>query len=253
MTGLGRRVSALAIIAVVATALLGSAYTLWYEDLVLETRIETGTLSGAIYCGAISDNEAETWSSPPVDFPPHGEYPRANPLKTVAAGPSSSAGPDYPNQWVINISNAYPGYAMDCEVHTRNTGTVPWHVESIIFKVEKCETASGPCVEIVPGPQEWQTDCPDDQTGADCTWGNLGISPPNFPDGLDTWSPLYAGIENALGCQVHQNGDLESSLFIGVNQSAEESSFYRVTLTFTLNQWNESAYSGCTNLGPIPR
>lgn len=251
MTGLGRRVSALAIIAVVATALLGSAYTLWYEDLVLQTVVETGTLDGEIGCGSAIDNEISNWRSPPSFQPPHGGYPEAVPLKDVAVGPFSDGGDDFPHEWVIAVSNTYPGYALDCEVEIINTGTVPWHVENIAIKVEECETPAGPCTEIVPGPAEWATDCPTDQSGADCMWGNFGISPPNYPDGLDEWSPVFVEVENWTGCQVHANNDLEASLFIGVNQSALELTTYRITLTYTLNQWNESAYIGCTNNGPI--
>jgi hypothetical protein len=119
-------------------------------------------------------------------------------------------------------------------------------VENIEFTVEKCELPAGPCTPLGPPPASQTTTCPI-VSNSDCTWGDLGINPPDYPDGLEDWSPIYLEVENWEGCQVHQNQDLDASLFIGVNQSAKENTKYVISVTYTVNQWNESAWEGCNN------
>lgn len=246
MKGIGRRVSVLAICAVFATSLLGAAYTLWYEDLKLNVDVTTGTLDGAIGCGALGDNEMASW----LGFgQPFSSYPKAVPLKDVAHGnpdiipPLDPSGFDQPftseqgvddNTWQLTVHNTYPGYMMDCELHVFNTGTVPWHleVESIMI--------TGPNGDVL------NVDC----TGvgsptANCAAGNLGIGT-NSP----SWSPIYVQWKDFEGCQVHAGEELNSSFFVGVNQSALEGSDYNIMLKIRVHQWNESQWAGCGTLRP---
>jgi len=262
MNGLGRKASFLALAAILATALLGSAYTLWYEDLQFTAQVSTTSLDGQIRCGTISDNEDANWPAlPPPSgvFPPHTEYPQGpllgpgGTLKDVATGPVSSnaSPPGTFHNWSVVVANAYPGYALDCEVEVRNNAPLPWHVEDIQIVVEECELPAGPCVVLGPPPASQVTTCPLG-SATDCTWGDLGINPPTgYPGGLGNWSPLFVEVANWEGCQVHQNQDLEASLFIGVNQPAKENTKYVITLKYTINQWNESAWTGCSQPKPV--
>jgi hypothetical protein len=246
MNALGRKSAFLALLLVMATAVAGSAYTLWFEDLQLNVQATTTSLDGRIRCGTVSDNENPVWPATPPpsnDFPPHSEYPQADPLKNVAVGPTSTGSSPF-HTWSIVVSNTYPGWALDCEVEVRNNAPLPWHLETIVIKVEECVVPSGPCTTLTPPPASQVTNCPV-AAFTKCTWGDLGINPPDYPDGLDDWSPIYVEAPNWQGCQVHQNGVLEGSMFIGVNQSAKENTKYVITVTYTVNQWNESVWDGC--------
>ncbi len=251
---LGRQASSLAMVLVMSTALVGAAYTLWYEDVQISATVATTSLDGRIRCGALADSEdADEWPWPPPpsdDFPPHTEYPLGPLLgpggtpKDVAVGPVSSGSAPY-HEWSVTVSNAYPGYAFDCEVELLNNAPLPWHVENIEIVVQECPLPAGPCTTMVPPPASQITNCPV-ATSSDCTWGDLGINPPvGHPGGLANWSPVFVEVENWEGCQVHQNQDLEASLFVGINQPAKENTKYVITVTYTVNQWNESAWNGC--------
>lgn len=244
MTSIGKKAGLLALCSVIATALLGSAYSLWFEDVQISAVAATAELDGEIICGQVGDNEATNWPAPPTSQDPFGEYPEGpllgpgGTLKDVATQIISDGGEGYPHEWSLIVGNTYPGYALDCEVEIFNTASVPWHVEQMVITVEECEIPSGPCVLL----EAWELDC---ESEDDCFWGDLGINPPNYPDGLDEWSPVYVEVENFLGCQLHEGDDLAASLFMGVNQSAKENIEYRITLSYQVNQWNESIWGGC--------
>ena len=248
MKGLGRKASFLAVVAVVATAVVGSAYSLWYQDLSTTQDITTATLDAQITCTQPTENEDSQWA---VVGPFVQAYPKANPLKEVASVtvlPQTS--PFHTAE--LDISNAYPGYAWDCEAHIYNTGPLPWHLEDLVINVLECDSDGLHCVPVAspPPPASWAMQC----DAYSCWWGNLGISPPAFPAGLETWSPFYVAIPNWEGCQVHNtnlggvgNG---GSLQFGVNQSAKQHTRYKITIQYQVNQWNESSWTGCGNLKP---
>ena len=239
MRGLGRRVSLLAVFAVIATALLGSAYTLWYENLRLTMNVATATLDGQVQCGnaADNDNTPANWgllgahafySAPnPAAMPPSGVG------NIVASGPIDSTF----HTWQLTISNAYPGYALDCEFELFNNGSVPWRIETEVIQV----------------------DTPSQQTGYSSTCGapHVGLCwAGSYPTNATSWTdktglPIFAQAKDYRGCSV--NSGTQGSFFIGVNQSALEHATYRVTLKFQVNQWNESQWSDCNSSGPIAR
>jgi hypothetical protein len=240
MKGLGQRASFLAVLTVMATALLGAAYTLWSEDLKLTVNASTGSLDGYIYCGSTGDND---------DRPPLGDtiagFP--DPGKDVGDIVSKGnqdpdgAGPNIANHsYVLTVTNAYPGYAFDCEVHLVNTGTVPWHVE--IFEI----------MIMWPDGTSTTVDC--SLQGGNCIYGLNGSNPDNEnPQNDDNdWQlpdipPLFIKVPNFVGCQVHpgSNNDKSGSLIVGVNQAALEGETYQIMLKYRLNQWNESGWKDC--------
>jgi hypothetical protein len=59
-------------------------------------------------------------------------------------------------------------------------------------------------------------------------------------------------VANREGCQVHQNQNIQSSLFVGINQPAKENTKYVIELHYQVNQWNESAWNGCNQPKPPP-
>lgn len=249
MKGLGRKASFLAIVAVLATAVMGSAYSLWFEELSATTNITTSHLDAKIGCIKPVDNEmpVPNWQTGGwFDL-----YPNASPLKDVA----DTIVLTQPNSHLmeLQVSNAYPGYAWDCEIHITNPSPLPWHIEDFVIKVLECDSTGIICNPITPPPAPappWAMTC----TQYTCSWGSLGISPPNFPNGLAAWSPFNVVIPNWRGCQVHDTDLLGpfngGSLLFGVNQSAKENTKYKIQIEYQVNQWNESSYDGCGHMKP---
>jgi hypothetical protein len=232
---------------VFAVAAIGSAYSLWFEDVQLNTTASTVSLDGGIFCSPLGDNEVAGWP-PSFGGPFYAAYPNPAILKDV--GQASIVVPQANQHHAeITVTNAYPGYAVDCQVHVINTAPVPWHIENMQFTVQQCNSAGANCTPLIPGPSAWTTTC---QVGGNCSWGNLGINPPNYPLGLDTWSPVYAAVEDREGCQVHQYNSVAGSVMLGINQSALENVQYKISLDYTVNQWNESQWQGCGQLRPTP-
>ena len=227
---------------VLGTALIGSAYTLWFEDLELHADVTTGELDGWIICGTgVVDNDGfdinGDWLSDP-GFPLANifGYPHADPLKDV--GQVTKAENDGDHTYLIEIVNAYPGYAVDCELELRNQngGTIPWHVETLEIMVRKT-LPNGDVIELV-GPVV----C--DPFPGDCVWGTEPFEPP--PTAFDpNSSQISVVVPNFQGCQVHPGDEVDGSLIIGVNQAAMEGSKYEIWIKFQINQWNESGWSGC--------
>lgn len=223
MKGLGKKASLLALLAVVATALVGSAYTIWYDKLTATTTVSTSDLKGAILCATNLDNENLQWPAPPTTIEPFLEYPMASPLKDVATTLVTHQGSTV-QQWVLQVGNTYPGYMFDCELHIANTGKVPWHVEVAQIKVTL------PDGSVVYGA------CADGL----CTYGDRDWHTPGL-------SQVYVEVADFEGCQVHSGRDKNASFFVGVNQSAQQGAQYKVELTYQVNQWNESSWNSCGN------
>ena len=248
MEGLGRKASLLAAVAVISTALFGSAYTLWYQDLSTKTDIATATLDASITCLNPADNESATWPPPGIGGV-FQAYPVAAIVKDVAS--ASLVTQTDVHRVDLLISNAYPVYAWDCEIHARNTTSLPWHLEDIKITVLQCDANGNNCVPLNTPTGQWTTNCV--YVDGECTWGNMGINPPNYPQGLSSWSPLFVDVTDWEGCQVHNTSafGLSGSFFVGVNQSAKQNTTYKLTVEYQANQWNESNYTGvCGQLKP---
>jgi hypothetical protein len=245
MKGLGRKASFLALIAVMATALVGSAYTLWHEDLSSTQNISTASLDARITCAPPTDNENPLWPTPGFgSF--FAAYPVAAINKDVASVTLSPQAAPY-HEIEVLVSNAYPGYAFDCEVHISNPTNLPWHVEDERFQVLQCDQSGNNCVPLQPPPASWTTTC----TTFSCAWGDRGINPPTYPAGLSTWSPIFAQATNWKGCQVHLEDDfIGGSIFVGINQSAHQNTAYKIVFQYQVNQWNESSWTGCGVMKP---
>ena len=211
---------------VLGTALIGSAYTLWFEDLELHANVTTGELDGKIKCGTFADNDnqfPEVWAD--INF-----YP--NPGKDV--GEIVFWGNLDDHTYVLEIENAYPGYALDCEIEIENTGTVPFHIE-----IQDIEFKKNGQPLVLQNPLVCD--------GTLCIAGDVS---PTDPSGDD----LLVVMEDLHGCQIHPSiffGET-SSMIIGVNQSAMENSKYEIWIRFRINQWNESGWYGCNDPKEVP-
>jgi hypothetical protein len=227
MKGLGHKASLLTFAAVVALALIGAAYALWFENLDLTASVTTGTLDGSIVCESPAENEVNPfWSTIHV---PEKFYP--DPGKEVGEIVSSQS--IDPQTFEITVSGAYPGYMIDCETHLTNTGTVPWHIEweQIVVQLDSTVIETSTCD---PLNQFSQGFC------------YVGTPDPFNPDA----DPIYVKFPDFRGCQVHTDNDKTGSLFIGVNQSAQEATTYTVLMRFRVVQWNESDFIDCGHLLP---
>jgi len=229
MAGLGRKLSFLLAVAVIATATLGAAHTLWYEDLDLHTQVQTGTLDATIVCGVPGDNENPAWPSPPGLAQPFASYPKADPLKDVASPITVEATSQY--IYSLSVENAYPGYMLNCEYHGQNLGSVAVHVEQILIRVTRQQEGEAD-VDLGFGVCE----------GNFCRYGDRGVNPPNPGD---EWSEVWAQVANDEGCQLHTEEEVNGSFFVGINQPAHEEVTYLIEVIFQLNQWNESGWWGC--------
>ncbi len=236
MFSIGRTSGVLALVLVVVTALVGAAYTLWYEEVQVSATVSTANLDGQIQCGNAADNDEipNLWGQ----LGPHRFYLPPSPLKDIGDIVSSAPSDSTYHNWVLTISNAYPGYAFDCQFELFNNGTVPWHIETEVIAVD------------TPDPQaDYTGQCGSPHTGL-CWAGTYPTSQTTWQD--PTVPPIFVQAKDYRGCQVHEIGP-QGSFFIGVNQSALEGKTYKVTLKFQVNQWNESQWSDCTGSGPIPR
>lgn len=227
MKALRRRASLLALIAMVATVFLGSAYALWFEDLKATATAASGTLDGSITCATPVENELNpSWST---IHDPEKFYP--NPGKNVASVVSAQS--NGPHEYDINIQGAYPGYMIDCETHLTNTGTVPWHIEWEQIQVLIGNTVISTSVCDPPNPF----------SPGFCVIGSPDPFNPSVP-------PIFVKFTDFRGCQLHTNNDRIGSIFLGVNQAALEATTYTVRLQFRIVQWNESAWENCGLLRP---
>ena len=240
MKGLGRRLTVLAMLGVLAVAMVGAAHTLWFEELQMNVAAATGTLDGKIICGVVGDND-DLDSQNPLQSPGYSDPNPANVVvndigEITFSGPVSP--PSDPNHgWVITVANAYPGYAVECKIVLENVGTVPWHIETETVEIFKNNVL-----------QDFVHDFQCDLTV--CSQGDISPGASGA-----TNDPLWVVLGDVRGCQIHPGDPLSArstSLHLGVNQSANPNAVYQVRLKFQINQWNESGWRDCgKQWGPI--
>lgn len=126
----------------------------------------------------------------------------------VTSGEIDSVDPHYV---YFRIEKGYPGYEGDCEVELTSTGSIPVHVEAINF---------------LPGAG--LTDCAVDQSQT------TGSFVAKCKELTITWA-------NGLCTQLHQGDFIGSSLYVQVEQEAEQDRVYEFRVAVELNQFNESS------------
>lgn len=201
---------------VAAVTVMAVAHALWFQVLTLDAQIDTGELR--VRWSGLSCNENE----PPNPFDVEGF-----PIQTKDVGTLVSLRTD--ELITVTVTNAYPGYAVDCELEWRNVGSVPVHLERWLLTVDDPLTLESP---------DFIVEC----------LADVCESFPGGPDlyGLVPPDPIYARLNDPnIGCQLHTGEGSDSSFIFGVRQTAKENTTYVLKLYAQFNQWNESAWNDC--------
>ena len=214
-------------------ALIAVANALWFQVLTINAKVTTSELKVGWQGFVCSDTE------------PSGTFTSAGgPRQTteVASFTPPQLDPTFtffPDPVTITVVNAYPGYAVDCEVEFVNLAPVPVHLERVVITVDDPTTLINP---------DYTTECLD---GTCKTFANgpdlYDLNPLTPPD------PTYEELVGIpVGCQFEQEGTEGGSFKFGVRQSAKEQTTYIIKLSLQFNQWNESGFTGCNTPKHVP-
>jgi hypothetical protein len=196
----------LVLVLIVALTAMGVSYGLWSKTLTIEGTVKTGEVN-AKWLGAIC-TEFNSWPNLPSDPEDYGE------AEGKEVGSFLVKVNQVDNQ-ILNFSleNAYPSYAVNCEVEFEVTGTIPVIVRG---------------TTIVPG--SGLTECELEGDG-----GN---------DLTLLCDELTVVFVDNLGSQLHPGQRAASSLRVHVEQSAEPDKTYNFEVMVCMAQWNEGATAG---------
>lgn len=117
-----RRALPLGVLAVgllVVLAGIGIVSGLWSKNLTINGTVQTGDVN-ADWTGIGACSEFHTWPNLPSGSSDFGEYLGKNVgSNTISIDPADAQ--------ILNVSfsNVYPSYALDCELHWQNTGSIP--------------------------------------------------------------------------------------------------------------------------------
>lgn len=132
-------------------ALAGAAMALWWESLLIDVTVETGTLDAQLSVHNFGDNELEIAED-------MGESdPTVKDVSSISCTLSDDG-----KTIVILVENAYPSITYFCDIDLKNTGTIPFKVYSIEFSGNLTDVADfyfsdGVIVEglqVEPGDEE---------------------------------------------------------------------------------------------------
>jgi hypothetical protein len=121
------RASFIAMVALLATAVMGAAYTMWFEDFKADAQVASGTIDATLVCESV----------------------------TAPAKAEAEDGPDGTHAYNIEVSGLEAGQTIECDLKITNNGTTPWHLEEQALKVllpanatyaATCEGHPGDCV-----------------------------------------------------------------------------------------------------------
>lgn len=190
-------VAALVAILVLALMTIGVAYGLWSNALLIDGSISTGEVDAR--WEFVTCSEFYPWPNGGNS----GEYEGKDVGKTNWA-----IDPDDDQILHITVENAYPSYAVNCEVHFVVEGTIPVHLLGTrIIPVKNLNDC------LLTGEQVKTLTC-DEMT-------------------IEYWD----GIES----QIHPGDGGSGSLRFHVEQEAEQESSYEFEVGICFAQWNEGA------------
>jgi hypothetical protein len=235
-------VLAAALIAILAA--IGVVNGLWSKNLVVSGTVQTGDLKADWYLVTDSDEDCQQSWNP--NFPcPH---PKDVGWMTCSI--------DAEDSQIIHmeVHNAYPSFDADCEVHFRNTGTIPWHMVGFAVDPAGDDTVDPPtgltnCFVDAQSGQDIVVVC--DQMKISYT-DNVGIQ---FDPGTPGASSLLIHVQQAAGqsdCSATgapTQGDFEWTI---TRQSlvcdSESLQTYAFDVKLCVAQWNEAAsYQQCVD------
>jgi hypothetical protein len=191
----GLPLSAMVLLLVLALASLGVAYAHWTKTLRVEGTVNTGSFDAAWTFGICSE------------FYP---WPTGGNMGEVEGKDVGqwylNFGPD-PHLVHFRIENGYPSYAVDCELHYKNTGTIPWKVQSTSI------------VAVSPNLHN-------------CTLTGSQTKTLACDELTVKWV-------DGIGSQVDPDDEMASSLLVHVEQLAQPASTYEFTVQVVVANWNE--------------
>jgi len=209
-----------------AVALLAVANALWFQVLTINVNASTSELKVGWQGFVCSDNE------PGGTFVSAGWPRQTKDVGNFTPPQLDPTGSFFPDPAEITVTNAYPGYAIDCEVEFANLGPVPVHLERILILIDDPATPQNP---------DFVTECLSNSCKTFANGPDLYDTSPLTPG-----DPFYAELVGVpVGCQFHQGDSDGGSFKFGVRQSAREQTTYTIQLKLEFNQWNESGWTGC--------
>jgi hypothetical protein len=186
---------------VLAAATLGLGYAHWTWVLTDEGTVQTGAFEGA--WTSVSCAEFHTWPDLPTHFPnDFGEAEGKDVGSTI-----SYVDEDNPRIMHMIVDNAYPSYAVDCQVHFHNTGTIPWIIRG---------------TTIVPTSANLEN----------CTLSGNQMK-------TLTCEELTVSYADGIGSQIDPGDGSAGSVTLHVEQLADPESTYEFEVRLCVSNWNE--------------
>ena len=175
-------------ILVLSTLLFGISYSRWDKQLTINGSVATGTLEA----------EFTYWFSndPPGQKDPDYDKDVGSTVCTVSDDKQTA---------FITIENAYPCYHVHFSFTIKNTGTIPWIIQSITVDGQPLHSNEPLSLDL---------------------------------DGDGDYD-ITLEITDSVGEQVDPGDSIETSLDLHVEQGAEQGFTYTFTITIVVVQWNE--------------
>lgn len=192
------RISVLAAVLMLSLASVGIGYGLWSRTLSISGIVETGRVDAKWILANCS--EFHPWPGGGIQ----GEFEGKDVGETTA-----TIDPQDDQILHIKIDNAYPSYAVDCEVHFVNDGSIPVFIRGTVIlpvtgNLSNCS---------VTGNQTKTLKC-------------------------DQLTVIYV---DGIGAQVDPGDGMASSLVVHVEQPAGQNATYEFDVIECMAQWNEPA------------
>jgi hypothetical protein len=183
---------------VCAVAALGVGYALWSKSLLILGTVDTGRVDARwtlatcteFYPWPVGGNSGEVegkdvgWTTTQID-------------------------PQDPAVLHVTINNGYPSYAVDCQVHFTNSGTIPVFMRGTTIIPVSVNLTN--CT--LTGNQSKTLDCDE----------------------------LTVKFVDNIGSQFDPGDELASSLVVHVEQPADQLATYEFEVEVCMAQWNEPA------------
>jgi len=195
-----------------AAATLGLGYAHWTWVLTDEGTVQTGAFEGAWTWASCT--EFNSWPDPPMS---PGDFGEAEGKEVGST--TSYPDPDDPSIMHMIVDNAYPSYAVDCQVHFHNTGTIPWIIRG---------------TTIVPTSANLEN----------CTLSGNQMK-------TLTCDELTVGYADGIGSQIDPGDGSAGSVTLHVEQLADPESTYEFQVRICVSNWNEPLSAAeCFALSP---
>jgi hypothetical protein len=182
----------------VSLAVVGVGYGLWSKSLRIEGIVNTGRVHAR--WTLVTCTEFYPW--------PTGGHSGEFEGKEVGSTTATIDSAD-PQILHVALANTYPSYAVDCQVHYTNDGSVPVIVRGITLGA-----ASPNLTNCVVDPGQTSTLYCDQ---------------------------LTVSLVDGIGSQIDPGDGMGSSLMVHVEQPAEQEADYDFDVLVCLSQWNEPA------------